>query len=268
MTCEYVSFGDIDQFSAEAVAEYEKALLAAQERGVKIRALLLCHPHNPLGRCYTRDALIAFMKLCQKYKIHLLADEIYALSVYDVPNDPKATKFQSIFSLDTDQYINPNYLHLLYGMSKDTAAGGLRMGCFYSRNEDLFLAMSNVTQFHWIGVAGDRVAALMLEDEKWIDGFQQLSRERLAAGNKMTRKLLDDEGIKYYLGANAGFFLWLDLRPYLPSKHWAGEKALTQRFLDNKVFVTDGHAMSAEEPGWFRLIFSQDERVVREGVRR
>lgn len=128
--CEYASFGDIDQFSIDAVAKYEEALESAKQKGVRIRALMLVHPHNPLGRCYTREALIGFMKLCQKHEIHLLADEIYALSVYEVPNDPKATKFESILSLDTDQYIEQNYLHVLYGMSKDTAAGGLRLGMY------------------------------------------------------------------------------------------------------------------------------------------
>lgn len=100
------------------------------------------------------------------------------------------------------------------------------------------------------------VATSMLEDEKWIDGFLQLSRDRLAAG------------IKYYLGSNAGFLLWIDLRPFLPEQTWAGENALTERLIANKVFITDGQAMAAEEPGWYRLIFSQDERVVEEGLER
>jgi len=112
------------------------------------------------------------------------------------------------------------------------------------------------------------VATSMLEDEKWIDGFLQLSRDRLAARNKLVRKILDEAGIKYYLGSNAGFFLWIDLSPFLPEQTWAGENALTERLIANKVFITDGQAMAAEEPGWYRLIFSQDERVVEEGLER
>lgn len=268
-----MKFGEADQFTFEAVSKYEEALEAAKQKGTKIKALILCHPHNPLGRCYTQEALIGYMKLCEKYKIHLLADEVYALSVYEVP-DPKAVKFESILSIDTDQYIHPDYLHLLYGMAKDMAAGGIRLGCVYSRNEELTRAMGTLSMFHWSGNASEHLGILMLEDEKWMDNFLQVSRERLAARNQMVRKMLDDGGIKYYLGANAGVCLWLDLREFLPPADsadedpWARETALTERLVKNKVFITNGHFMFAEEPGFYRLIFSQEERVVKEGLRR
>lgn len=54
------------------------------------------------------------MKLCQKHKIHLLADEIYAATVYDVP-DKDAVPFTSVLSFDFSQYIDAEYLHVIYG---------------------------------------------------------------------------------------------------------------------------------------------------------
>jgi histidinol-phosphate/aromatic aminotransferase/cobyric acid decarboxylase-like protein len=45
-----VSFGDVDPFSFEAVEFYEKALRDAQEQGTRVKVLLLCNPHNPLGQ--------------------------------------------------------------------------------------------------------------------------------------------------------------------------------------------------------------------------
>lgn len=82
----HVPFGDVDQFSPDAVTLYERRIIESELAGTKIRALLLCHPHNPLGQCYPRETIIGLMKLCQKYHIHLLSDEIYAMSVYDVPS--------------------------------------------------------------------------------------------------------------------------------------------------------------------------------------
>lgn len=75
---------------------------------------MLCNPHNPLGKCYPRDTIIALMKFCDKYKIHLLSDEIYAGSVYDVP-DKHAVKFTSVLSFDYTPYIHPDFVHVLYG---------------------------------------------------------------------------------------------------------------------------------------------------------
>jgi len=214
------------------------------------------------------------MELCNKHKIHLLMDEIYALSVFDIP-DPKATRFKSISTFDTDKYIDPNYLHLLYGMSKDHAAGGMRLGCLYTKNADLRQAMGTISMFHWSGNITERLVIAMLEDEKWMDNFLMSSRAKLAKRNLMVRKMFDDEGIKYYPGANAGFFLWLDLRAFLPDvlrsaedDKWDREAALTKRLFEYKVYITEGKALNSEEPGWYRLIFSQDEKILQEGFRR
>lgn len=67
-----VSFNGVDPLSLEAVEQYEVALKQSQEGGVPIRALILCHPHNPLGECYRPEVLLAYVRLCAKYKIHLV----------------------------------------------------------------------------------------------------------------------------------------------------------------------------------------------------
>ncbi|KAG8533948.1 uncharacterized protein KY384_001689 [Bacidia gigantensis] len=214
------------------------------------------------------------MKMCNRLRIHLIVDEIYALSVYDVP-DPHAVPFKSILEFDTNQYIDERYLHHLYGMSKDTAAGGMRLGCLYTRNQELMKAVQGVSQFHWSGSASEKIGICMLEDEGWMDAFLDLSRKRLQERNLAARELLGKEGIGYLPGANAGFFLWIDLRKWcgkVDREEWsdpfAGEDELTKKLIAKKVFVTNGKFMSAEEPGWYRLIFSQDKRTVEEGIKR
>ena len=271
----FTDFGDVDQFSPEAASKYEEALLRAESQGIRVRALMLCNPHNPLGQCYPKDTIIALMKLCSKYKIHLLCDEIYAMSVYDVP-DEKAVPFTSALSFDTSRYISSDYLHVIYGMSKDFAAGGVRMGCIYLESKELLDAMNAITQFHWSGGPSQEIATTILEDEAWLDQFLQLSRERLSARNKQTRRMLDSADIKYHLGSNAGFFLWVDLQPYLPKEssgkpiedEWQREDTLAQRLIENGVFLTPGQGLSSERPGWFRVIFSQDERAIQAGLER
>ncbi len=56
-----VSFGTVDAFAAEALEAYEKALLDARDRGVRVRALILCNPHNPLG---TFISLLEIVAVC------------------------------------------------------------------------------------------------------------------------------------------------------------------------------------------------------------
>jgi aspartate/methionine/tyrosine aminotransferase len=45
-----VSLKGYDAFSVEAVSRYEEELIKAEKNGIKVRMLVLCTPHNPLGQ--------------------------------------------------------------------------------------------------------------------------------------------------------------------------------------------------------------------------
>jgi aspartate/methionine/tyrosine aminotransferase len=70
------------------------------------------------GRCYTSEVLRAYMKLCQKHSLHLLCDEIYALSVWENEKAPDAPEFMSVLSINTNGLIDANLVHVMWGMSK------------------------------------------------------------------------------------------------------------------------------------------------------
>ncbi|MFX4302440.1 MalY/PatB family protein [Alicyclobacillus tolerans] len=44
--------------------------------------LILCNPHNPVGRVWSKDELLTLAKLCDEYDVHVLADEIHCDFVY------------------------------------------------------------------------------------------------------------------------------------------------------------------------------------------
>lgn len=54
------------------LAEVEAAFTAGA------RTFLLCSPHNPLGRCWTRDELVALADLARRYDVKVISDEIHA----------------------------------------------------------------------------------------------------------------------------------------------------------------------------------------------
>ena len=277
--CVYAAFNGEDQFSPQgAVRGYENALQEAQANGTKIRALLVCHPHNPLGQSYPPETLIALMQFCEKHAIHLISDEIYALSTYsiDAPGSTSSgptVPFRSILTIpNAATYIDPARLHVLYGMSKDLAGGGLRIGTLYTRNSELWRCLSAMNQFHWIPGPADAIATAMLEDEAWIDGFLAESQQKLGETSTLTRELLREKGIPFWEAGRAGFFLWVDLRAWLSGTGkedpWEAEREINDRFVKCGVFVTAGEGMRAEEAGWFRVVFSFDEATLREGLER
>jgi aspartate/methionine/tyrosine aminotransferase len=70
------------------------------------------------GRCYTPEVIKAYMRFCQKHGLQLLADEIYALSVWKNEKVPDAPEFTSALSINTDGLIDRNLVHVMWGMSK------------------------------------------------------------------------------------------------------------------------------------------------------
>ena len=50
----YTSFGDTNQFTEACVPHYERAFEDAKKQGISVKALVLCNPHNPLGKSQMR----------------------------------------------------------------------------------------------------------------------------------------------------------------------------------------------------------------------
>lgn len=83
--------------------------------------------------------------------------------------------------------------------------------------------------------------------------------------------LLDDMGIKYLQGGNAGFFLWVDLSAWMPPDDgvksvFERQCVLAQKFVDGGVFLQPVEEHGRE--GWWRMMFTMERRVVKEGLER
>ena len=42
-----------------------------------VKMFLLCSPHNPIGRVWTKNELDKIVKICSKYKVFIVSDEIH-----------------------------------------------------------------------------------------------------------------------------------------------------------------------------------------------
>ncbi|PLB49681.1 PLP-dependent transferase, partial [Aspergillus steynii IBT 23096] len=274
-----VGFNGCDPLSSDAVEKYEEALLEFQQRtGRQVKALMLCHPHNPLGRCYPREVLIDLMRLCQKYRMHFISDEIYALSTWENTVDhegPAAVSFVSALSIDLEGIIDPELVHVLWGMSKDFGANGLRLGAIISQgNEGLMAALRNMALYSYPSAAAEYVSALVLEDVVFTDEYIQLNRRKLGESYAFVVQRLREQGIQHAQGCNAAFFLWVDLgkrfwemHPEVGADEQVSDRVM-QRLVEKKVFLASGPLFGSEEDGWFRIVFSHPKEYLEEALRR
>lgn len=125
-------------FEPSVVQKCEKALRK------EVRALFVVNPPNPTGRCYPPETLVALMRFCNKHRIHFISDEVYAYSVHGSSALPRST---SALAIDTTDLIDPELLHVVYGLSKDFAAPGLRIGSIITRSDALRKAARSGERF-------------------------------------------------------------------------------------------------------------------------
>lgn len=75
---------------------------------------------SPPGFCYSRETLLAYCRFVEKHNLHLISDEIYALSTFTTPSNADAQPFVSLLSLDVlaEAGCCPSRVHAIYGASK------------------------------------------------------------------------------------------------------------------------------------------------------
>lgn len=61
---------------------YQMALAQLEECAKEAEMLLLCSPHNPVGRVWQKDELLALLDIAKKHDLTILSDEIHADLVY------------------------------------------------------------------------------------------------------------------------------------------------------------------------------------------
>ncbi len=86
----------------------------------RTRAIMLTNPHNPTGRVFTRRELEMIARLCQKWNVVAISDEIYEYMVYD---GHKHISIATIPGME-DRTIT------ISGLSKTFGVTGWRVGYF------------------------------------------------------------------------------------------------------------------------------------------
>ncbi|KAJ3458140.1 hypothetical protein MRS44_012249 [Fusarium solani] len=260
LTCRFgakllpVPFDEVDPLGDDAVAKYEEVIVDAQKKGV----------------------LIGLMKLCQKYQVHFISDEIYALSTWPntVDTNPPPVPFESALTIDTTGVIDPSLVHVLWGMSKDFGANGIRVGALISQaNPSLHTALVAVGLYSSVSSISDHVTINLLEDDAFVESYMAENRKKLATQYERAVSWAKKNNITYAPGVNAAFFLWVDLGKAYKARHTVEEKEditalVMKELLEKKVFLASGEAFGSERPGWFRIVFSHPDEYLDMGLER
>ncbi|MEM6706736.1 MAG: aminotransferase class I/II-fold pyridoxal phosphate-dependent enzyme [Acidobacteriota bacterium] len=233
---------------------------ALQEASAPVKALLFTSPNNPLGHVYSSDDVTQIMVWAEAAGVHLVLDEIYALSVFGERAFTSGAQLRESLG---------DFVHLVWAFSKDFGASGLRCGLLVSENEPLLEAIDALA--YWACASGHTQYLLgeLISDDAWVDGYIERMRSGLRDSHRRVVSALDEEGVPY-LHSDAGFFFLCDLRQYLSEPKHRAERDLWRHVVETaNVNLTPGAACEIAEPGFFRLCFASVPPDVAElGVRR
>jgi len=170
-------------------------------------ALLLTNPANPSGASYSPDEFRALVKQAVARGARVLADEVFGL-LADLDGPMPAPQNQWLGLSGAERAS----LMILGGLSKEFAAGGLRLGWAVSADTDWLDAMARL-HLDPLPISTQLAAERLFSDESsWKAGVQEL-RGQLSARRKVLARGLRELGFPMDCEGTGGLFLFPSVAP-------------------------------------------------------
>lgn len=219
------------------------------------KLLMLCNPHNPVGRAWTRKELQDVLALCAQYDATIVTDEIHADFVYpDRVHVP-------LLSLPGAH----ERVVMLCSASKTFNVAGLQQASCVVPHPDLRKVLRQQAQNAGV-VSGNLFAlaatrAAYTQGDAWLDGLIPY----LAAGRDLVLGTLAESLPHIHaLPLEATYLMWLDC-----SALGADDDELERRTRRvARVALSPGGAFGAKDQGFLRLNIGCPHAQLQESLRR
>lgn len=228
------------------------AMDAACDAGTRL--LLLCHPHNPTGRAFTREELEGLAELVRRRDLIVLSDEIHAdLMLDDRPHIPFAALGDDIASR-TITLTSPSKAFNIAGLCLAVAVFG---------SAGLHQRFGKLTAH----VRGGRsafgmsaTAAAWTDGAAWLAAVRAQLRENRATVTEFLRARWPQLG---YFAPEATYLAWIDCRAL-------GLSEEPYRFFlrEARVALSEGPSFGTAGEGCVRLNFATSPEILAEILQR
>lgn len=223
----------------------------------RARLMLLCNPHNPGGRVWTRDELTRVAELCRKYGVRVVSDEIHCeLTLYDneyVPfgSLPDELSRGSITCCSPSKAFNTAGLQIANIVCRDAEV----------RNRiDRAININEVCDVNPFGVIALQ-AAYSDEGYEWLTQL----RKYISANYDLLLERFARELPKCKVMRMEGTYLaWIDCTQL----HISSDEIEEMLMHENKVWVNAGSMYGAEGAAFIRINMACTSEVLNEGITR
>jgi len=222
----------------------------------RTRAFLLCNPHNPVGRVFTREELAGMARICLEHDLPIIADEIHCDLLYQGQRHiPMASLGPEIESRTIT----------LMAPSKTFNLAGLKVSLAIIPNASLrerFLAARGDYVQAQVNVLGYAAAFAAYRDgDAWLgELLRYLEANRDYLADYVGRHL---PGVTM-TPPEGTYLAWLDCR----GAHAAAADPFTFFLERAKVAFNDGTLFGPGGRGFVRLNFGSPRSILTEGLER
>ncbi len=217
-----------------------------------VTLMMLCNPHNPVGKIWSRKDLEKIADLCAKYDVNIISDEIHC----DLTDpDKKYTPFASISNYDSVTTVSP---------TKSFNIAGLNTAAVYIVGDKLKEDIFNALDVEWVSRANifaiTGAIAAYKNGRPWLDELRQY----LYDNKKFVADFIKDEIPEIKLiDADATYLLWLGCsRLDIFSKDFF-------KFLNEKtgVLLSAGVDFSKNSDEFLRLNIACPRKLLMDGLK-
>ena len=222
----------------------------------RTKMIILCSPHNPVGRVWTRDELTKLGVLCLRKNLLIIADEIHEDIVYPGSNH---TAFASIAPEFADRTITCT------SASKTFNLAGLHTSNIIISNQDLrerfqkTLTRCAVHSADPFGIAAAEAAFRYGED--WLRQLIAYLQGNLSFMTSRIEKRMPQVDLIQPQGT---YLAWLDCRHIGITQPELKDSMIYKA----KLGIEEGMPFGAKEPGYFRLNFACPRATLQEALER
>jgi cystathionine beta-lyase len=207
----------------------------------KAKLFILCNPHNPVGRVWTRDELLRMGEICLRYNVKVIADEIHQDIIFSPNKHLVFTALDDRFADITITCTAP---------SKTFNLAGLNHANIFISNNDLRASFKQ--EYGSCGLSQPNIMGLISCEAAYTDGAQWLNEliDYLKGNMDFLDNFLQKNIPKIKLVKPQGTYLaWLDCRELgLSSKDL--NDAITNKA---KLWLNDGPMFGRGGSGFQRM---------------
>lgn len=194
-----------------------------------VKLFLLCNPHNPVGRVWTKEELLKLGDICLKHNVVVVSDEIHADFVFKHPH--------TVFSEVREEYKDISII--CTSPSKTFNIAGLQISNIFIANEELrkkFRGQVNASGYSQLNLSGLVAceAAYQYGDE-WLNAVLDYIKKNADYVDQFLKERLPKVKMTELEGT---YLVWLDFKTYGLS-----DLELNQRIIYKAGLWLDGGGM-------------------------